>query len=107
MLRKPVLLICLVPFLIAGPDRVFAQARDTGSLFGNITDAQAAVVPSARVTITNPATGLSRSTITDTSGGFVFPLLPIGTYTLSVEHPGFHKYERRNILLQANENVGL
>jgi len=107
MLRKPVLLICLVPFLIAGPDRVFAQARDTGSLFGSITDAQAAVVPSARVTITNPATGLSRSTITDTSGGFVFPLLPIGTYTLSVEHPGFHKYERRNILLQANENVGL
>src|SRR5260221_11085029 len=105
MLRKFVLYICLILVPTVRPHAAFAQARDTASLFGTITDAQAAVVPGARVTITNTATGLSRNTVTDSSGGFVFPLLPVGSYNLSVEQTGFRKYERRNILLQANENV--
>ena len=100
MLHKPVFYTCLVLLLFTWPDTAFAQARDTASLFGTITDAQAAVVPGARVTITNPATGLSRNALTDGSGGFVFPLLPVGSYTMSVEHTGFRKYERLNILLQ-------
>ncbi len=99
--------VCLFAFLIAQPQPAFSQARDTASLFGAIADAQGAVIPGARVTITNTATGLSRSAATDSSGGFVFPLLPVGSYNLSVEHTGFRKYERRNILLQANENVNV
>src|SRR5881227_2295227 len=107
MLHKAVFLACLVSYLIIGPDPAFAQARDTASLFGTVTDAQAAVVPGVRVTLTNIATGLSRNTVTDNSGGFVFPLLPVGSYNMSVEQTGFRKYERRNILLQANENVNV
>src|SRR6266550_3201891 len=106
MFYKGVLFSCLIAFL-SWPDPAFGQARDTASLFGNITDAQAAVVPGARVTVTNTATGLSRNVVTDSNGGFVFPLLPVGTYNLSVEQTGFRKYERRNILLQANENVSV
>src|SRR5437773_2685907 len=82
-----------------------AQVRDTASLFGTITDSQSAVVPGATVTINNAATGVSRSVVTDNSGGYVFSLLPVGSYHLAVERPGFRKYEHRNILLQANENV--
>src|SRR6476659_5130794 len=93
--------------VITRPVGVFGQARDTASLFGTITDAQAAVVPGARVTITNPATGLTRNAVADSSGGFLFPLLPVGSYNLVAEQTGFKKYERRNILLQANENVGV
>src|SRR5439155_18446495 len=107
MFRKFVLFSCLISFLIARPHAAFAQARDTASLFGTITDAQGAVVPGARVTVTNTAMGLSRSSRTDGSGGFVFPLLPVGTYSMTVEQPGFRKYERRNILIQANENVNV
>src|SRR5262245_58089421 len=84
---------------------LLAQVRDTASLFGTVTDPTSAVVAAAKISVTNPATGLSRSVTTDASGGFVFPLLPVGGYTLTVEQPGFHKYERRNILLQANENI--
>src|SRR5947209_1998365 len=76
---------------------VLAQVRDTASLFGTITDPQGAVVASAKVSITNPSTGLSRSSATDASGGFVFPLLPVGEYNVSVEQPGFRKYERQKI----------
>src|SRR5713226_7781374 len=107
MTRRPVVLFCLLVLLAATRNPSFGQARDTASLFGTITDAQGAVVPGARVTVTSTATGLSRNSKTDNNGGFVFPLLPVGSYNLSVEHPGFRKYERLNILLQANENVGV
>jgi hypothetical protein len=83
----------------------YPQARDTGSVFGSITDAQAAVVPGAKITLTSLATGLTRTAAADAGGGYVFPLLPVGTYSLTVEQPGFRKYERRSILVQANENI--
>ena len=51
-----------------------AQVRDTASLFGTVSDPQGAVVASAKVSITNPSTGFSRSAVTDASGGFVFTL---------------------------------
>jgi hypothetical protein len=105
--RLAVPVFLLIAFLAATRDPSFGQARDTASLFGTITDTQGAVVPGAGVTVTSPATGLSRSSKTDGSGGFVFPLLPVGSYNLSVEQAGFRKYERRNILLQANENVSV
>ena len=105
MLVCCLLACCLLALLACFPDSAFGQARDTASLFGTVADAQAAVVPGAAVTITNTATGLTRTAATDASGGFVFPLLPVGSYQLTVEQTGFRKYERRNILLQANENV--
>jgi hypothetical protein len=83
----------------------FPQARDTASIFGSVTDSQAAMVPGAAVTLTNPDTGLTRTATTDASGGFVFPLLPVGSYMLIVEQAGFRKSERRGILVQANENI--
>jgi hypothetical protein len=70
-----------------------------------VTDSQAALVPGARVTLINTATGLTRNTTTDSSGGYVFALLPVGSYNLTVEHTGFRKTERRGILVQANENI--
>lgn len=98
---KLLLLSVLFTLVVRAP----AQVRDTASIFGTVTDAQGAVVPTAKVSIANPATGLTRSATTDTSGGFVFSLLPVGTYSLIVEQSGFHKYERQNILLRTNENI--
>ena len=99
MVRKLILVVCLTALPAA------AQVRDTASLFGTITDAQGAVVPGARITINNAATGVSRSVVTDSSGAYVFSLMPVGSYKLTIEQTGFRKYERRNILLQANENI--
>src|SRR5213593_1348494 len=105
MIQKLVLSVCFLTFLGVLPDAALGQARDTASLFGTVSDAQGATIPNAKVTITSSATGLPRTAATDASGGFVFSLLPVGTYTLSVEQTGFRKYEQRNIVLQANENV--
>ena len=56
---------CLLALLLCAPNACFGQARDTASLFGTVTDAQAAVVPGARVIVTNIATGLTRTAATD------------------------------------------
>src|SRR4051812_19933615 len=103
--RKLRVLAYVLMLLTALANNVFGQARDTASLFGTVTDAQGAVVPGARVTATNRATGLVRTVTSDAAGAFTLPLLPVGSYTLTVEQAGFRKYERPNVLLQANENV--
>src|SRR5262245_16291357 len=92
-------------FLCCVSSVAFSQVRDTGSIFGTITDSQGALIPGVTVTVTSAGTGLNRAIESDSSGGFLFPLLPVGSYNLSVEHSGFRKYERRGILLQTNENV--
>jgi hypothetical protein len=83
----------------------FGQARDTAALNGVVLDAQGSAVPQAKVTITNVATSAGRSLMTDASGNYLFNLLPVGIYNLTVELTGFRKYLRTNIVLQANENV--
>ncbi|PYV09041.1 MAG: hypothetical protein DMG07_24135, partial [Acidobacteria bacterium] len=100
-MRRLFLLLCA--FLL--PAVASSQVRDTASLFGTVTDAQAAVIPGATVTVTSTATGQTRSALADASGGYVFALLPVGSYNVTVEQPGFRKYERRGVLLQANENA--
>jgi hypothetical protein len=105
MARSWVVLANIFALLVICACNLFGQARDTASLFGTITDAQGAVVPGARVTATNSATGLTRTVTTDAAGSFNLPLLPVGSYTLTVEQTGFRKYERTNIRLQANENI--
>src|SRR5688572_28659164 len=97
------LLSCLLGVFLFLPTIAFGQVRDTASMLGTITDAQAAIIPGASVIATNAATGQTRTALSDDSGRYVFSLLPVGSYTLTVEQPGFRKYERRNILLQANE----
>src|SRR5687767_5703671 len=95
----------LVIATCVGTVAVFGQARDTASLSGTVADSQAAVVPGANITLINTATGAVRNLVSDGSGGFVITLLPVGAYTLTVEQPGFRKYERKGIVLQANENI--
>ena len=49
---------------------VLAFAQDRGTITGNITDNSGAVVPSARITLQNPATGYTQSTLSATDGSY-------------------------------------
>jgi outer membrane receptor protein involved in Fe transport len=73
----------------------FAQAEIGGAtLNGTVTDPTGAAVPSAKVTVASPQTGLSRTTTTTDSGLYSFPQLPAGTYDLTVEANGFKLTKR-------------
>jgi Carboxypeptidase regulatory-like domain len=60
-----------------------------GGISGRITDPSGAVLPGVAVTATNDATGVSRSTVTSTTGDFSLPDLPLGTYTVEAKLEGF------------------
>jgi hypothetical protein len=69
---------------------LWAQSEaTTGTLRGTVTDASGAVVPGAKVTAKNIATGYTRETQTGDDGFFNLPLLPLGAYEVRVEKAGF------------------
>lgn len=77
----------------------------TGTIEGRVTDASGAVVPGARVTITNPAQGLARTAITGEDGGYAVPQLPPGTYEISVEKEGFQRAVLSDAKLQVAQRA--
>ncbi len=77
----------------------------TGSITGTVKDPSGAVVPNAKVTITDVGKGFSYNAQTDNGGIFTIRNLPPATYTERVEAPGFTPYERPNIVLEVNGNV--
>ena len=64
---------------------------NTASLAGLVKDPSDAVVTEASVKARNSATGVERSALTSSSGYYVFSNLPVGSYEVSVEKPGFEK----------------
>lgn len=84
----------------------FAQSQaTTGLIEGIITDAADAVVGGASVTVKNNDTGLERTISTDDAGRYRLPLLPLGSYTLSVEANGFTKLVREGIQLTVGQTA--
>src|SRR5258708_31692728 len=81
--------------------------RDLGTITGTITDPEGAGVPNAKVTILENTTGISLSVTANGTGEFVRPLLKPGTYTVTVEAPGFRKTEQRGVLVTAGERIGV
>ncbi|HZQ44605.1 MAG TPA: TonB-dependent receptor [Acidobacteriaceae bacterium] len=62
----------------------------TGTIDGVVTDASGAVIPGAKVTLSNAATGVvARVVKTDKGGRYNAPSLLIGTYKVTVQAPGF------------------
>jgi Carboxypeptidase regulatory-like domain len=70
----------------------------TSVVRGTITDPQGKVVPGAKVTLTNVATAAMRTTQSTDTGGYVFDLIPPGTYRVEVEAKGFKKQILDNVV---------
>jgi carboxypeptidase family protein/TonB-dependent receptor-like protein len=60
-----------------------------GGIQGTVSDSSGAVVSGADISATNPATGFTRTTKTDTTGNYFISELPIGTYEVTVKAKGF------------------
>ncbi|MGC2555610.1 MAG: carboxypeptidase-like regulatory domain-containing protein, partial [Candidatus Sulfotelmatobacter sp.] len=79
--------VLLAVLLLAFQNLSFAQSATT-SLRGTVSDAKGLVVAGAEVTLSNAATGFSRSTKTDGQGTYRFLELPPSAYVLTVEAAG-------------------
>ena len=77
----------------------------TGTISGTVVDPAGALIPGAMVSVTNEATGESRSTISSESGNFSFPSLLPATYTIKVELAGFQTFQRTGNILTPNSRL--
>src|SRR6516225_9099362 len=78
--------------------------QSTAQLSGTVRDQSGAVLPGVQVTATQTATGLTRTVVTDESGLYVVPDLPVGPYKLAASLPGFRTFEQTGIVLQVGSN---
>ncbi len=106
MMKRIVRFSCFFILLIAFATANMAQTT-SGSIAGTITDAQQAAVTNASITITDETRAFSQTATSDKEGRFVFPTLPPGTYTLTIEAKGFKKAQRTGLLLVANDKLTL
>src|SRR5258708_2595387 len=83
----------------------FAQS-DLGSISGFVKDPTGATIPNARVTVTNP-TGLTRTATTNESGFYTITNIPPAQYTVTVDAPGFKKFESRDNKLDPSGALAL
>ena len=84
-----------------------AAQSSTATLSGTVTDPNGAVVPGVKVTVTNPATRLQRTAMTNDGGQFVVLLLPPSTYDLTLERAGFMTAAVNDIVLNVNDDRSL
>ncbi len=74
------------------------------SLRGTVKDQTGDVIVGATVALTNEATNVSQTTVTGGDGGYLFTLVPVGRYRLTVERAGFRTYVHSGIVLEVNQN---
>jgi hypothetical protein len=79
---------------------LMAQIQN-GQLAGTITDPSGAAIANAKVTVTNQGTNLSVTVNSNATGSFTARELPVGTYLITVEAPGFKTATNRDVSLNA------
>ncbi|PYR96233.1 MAG: hypothetical protein DMG16_28430 [Acidobacteria bacterium] len=79
-------------------------AQSTAQLSGTVRDQSGAVLPGVEVKATQTSTGLERSVLTNETGSYVLPNLPIGPYRLEASLTGFRSFVQTGIVLQVNAN---
>ena len=99
-MRLTILAACL--FVSAAA--LFAQS-DRGTITGTISDATGAVVASAPVQARNTETGALYPVAASGTGNYTIPQLPSGTYELNVNVPGFKKFVRTGLIIQAAQTI--
>src|SRR5262249_50348649 len=79
----------------------------SGTISGIVKDSQEASVANAKIGLTNQEQGTNRDGVTAPDGSFVFTQLQPGSYTISVEAPGFKKFQQKDVRVFANDRIGL
>jgi hypothetical protein len=91
-----VLLLCITQ------PHAHAQSAGTASIQGTVADPTGAAVSNAKVTFTNTETSTTRTTISDGSGLYSLPNIPVGPYNLTVAATGFEGFLQKGVLEVGN-----
>ncbi|HYU26256.1 MAG TPA: TonB-dependent receptor [Thermoanaerobaculia bacterium] len=92
-IRVPILAISLLLLISSS---LLAQTS-AGALGGRVADESGASLPGVTVTASNASTGFTRSVVTGSDGGYRFPSIPVGTYSVTADLNGFTSVTTRNV----------
>ncbi|MGB9072598.1 MAG: TonB-dependent receptor [Terriglobales bacterium] len=82
------------------------SAQTTGGrIIGRVAHSEGTLLAGVKVTATNEATGVTHQTQTNSNGDYVFPAIPVGTYTLTFDMAGFKTNVRKGITVEINQVV--
>jgi hypothetical protein len=99
------LLFIFAAALTVAPSAWGQAGSATGTLRGTVLDPADAVIPNAKVTIENLATGVAVTILTSSDGTYQAPSLNPGTYSVEVEAPGFDKLVADQIVVTVGQFV--
>ncbi|HYL83717.1 MAG TPA: TonB-dependent receptor [Candidatus Angelobacter sp.] len=77
----------------------------TGSVTGVVTDPSGAIVPAAKITLTDQDKGYVYTATTDNSGRYLLRSIPPGNYRIAVEAANFESQRRENVRLDVSQNI--
>ena len=95
----------LMLFIALFLQRAPAQVTSAGSIAGQVVDTTGALVPEATVVAIQSQTNVQWKTVTDNAGAYIFPNLPVGTFTVSAQKEGFSKEQVNSIILNAGDQL--
>lgn len=84
-----------------------AQPAQIGTLTGTVVDDTGAVMPGVSVTIANQERGVTRTTVTDSNGKYLFASVPIGTYTVTAQLMGFETAQVTDNLVETEKTTNV
>src|SRR5262245_48927416 len=83
----------------------FAQSQTTGDIAGSVSDQARAVIVAAEIIVTSHATHQERKTTSNGDGYFVVPLLPPGSYQVTISCNGFQRFVFDNVVVAITETT--
>ncbi|HSC30024.1 MAG TPA: TonB-dependent receptor [Vicinamibacterales bacterium] len=95
----------MIAALLCLPAWSHAQTRTTGQIVGTVRDATGAVVPNSELVLIDTGTGATRETNSAPDGGFVFPNLQPGTYSLTASAAGFSPVTLEQVIVQTSRST--
>jgi outer membrane receptor protein involved in Fe transport len=103
--------VFLALILLLGSAMSMWAQYTTARLSGIVTDPTGAVVAQATITVQDQGTGYTQTTKTESTGQYLFPSLPVGTYQITVAMAGYTQYVQKGFVLSvgqaATQNVQL
>lgn len=106
-MRRHLIPSLLVAVLVFTGSPALAQPAQTGTLVGHVRDTTGGALPGVTVTISSQDRGFTRTTVTDETGRYVFPAVPIGPYTITATLQGFETATATDNLVEVDRTTNV
>ena len=101
----PIPIVLLI--LCCTPQLANAQSNNEAQIRGTVSDSSGALIPGARISLTDVGTNISQKVVANDHGLYVFPALSASNYRMLIEAPGFGTVEKAGIVLTVNQQTTL